>query len=243
MTQLDLEEARSLAGLFGELDRKRMLLLTLFDSPGSKWDKKEAMKKAPKSDRIATATLYRNVDELLAEGFLEEMKGYERRARGGATVVTYSLTLKGCLAGAIIARLLLEQKISPELRKRVEGIAETLDSAPGWPLFIEFLKWHKQRGIDLRRVSIDGAYFSSILWLALIEQPEDFIWKHLQPSVKTLGLDLVVTDKTVANLKRHYLNWMRSFGDSFLAEVTKRSLTQGAKNVATKVRKSERRKD
>jgi hypothetical protein len=241
MTQLDLEEARSLAGLFGELDRKRMLLLLLFERPGSRWDKKEEIKKLPKSDRIPTATLYRNVDELLAEGFLEEMKGYERRARGGATVVTYHLTLKGCLAGAIIARLLLEQKISPELRKRVEGMAELLDSAPGWPLFIEFLRWHKQRGIDLSRVNIDGAYFSSILWLALIEHPKDFIWKHLQPSVKTLGLDLVVTDKTVAALKRYYLDWMRSFGDSFLAEVTKRSLAHGTKNVATKIRKSRRR--
>jgi hypothetical protein len=223
-------------------DRKRMLLLTLFDRPGSKWDKNEVMKKAPKSDRIATATLYRNVDELLAEGFLEEMKGYERRSRGGSTVVTYRLTLKGYFAEAITGRLLLEEKISPQLRKRVQEIAETLDSTPGWPLFIEFLRWHKQRGIDLSHVSIDGAYFGSILWLALIEHPKEFIWEHLQPSVKTLGLDLVISDETIADLKRFYYDWMKSFGDSFLADVTKRSLTRATKNVATKVRKSERKK-
>jgi hypothetical protein len=242
MTQLDLKEARSLASLFGELDRKRMVLLILFDRPGSKWDKRQESEKLPKSDRISTATLYRSVDELLAEGFLEETKGHERRARGGATVVTYNLTLKGYFAEAITARLLLEERISAELRRRVEEIAKTLDSSPGWPLFIEFLRWHRKRGIDLSRVSIDGAYFGSILWLALIEHPKEFIWEHLQPSVKTLGLDLIVTDETVADLKRYYYDWMRSFGDRFLAEVTKKTLTQVGKSVATKLRKSERTK-
>jgi hypothetical protein len=127
MAQLNLEEARSLARIFGELDRKKMLLLLLFDEPGSKWDKKEEIEELPKPDGISTTTLYRNVDELKA-GFLEEMKGSERRGRSGTNVLTYRLTFKGYLAEAISAHvLLLEEKSSPQLKGKVERIIEDLD--------------------------------------------------------------------------------------------------------------------
>jgi hypothetical protein len=240
---LSLEEARSLAGLFGELDRKKMLLLLLFDKPGSKWDKKEEIKKLPKSDRISTATLYRNVDELKAGGFLEEVKGAERRGRSGTEVITYCLTFKGYLAEAINAHLLLlEGKTSSKLRERVEKIVEDLDSSAGWPLYIEFLNWNRRREIDLSRINVDGAYFTSMLWLALTEHPEA-IWERLQPSVKELGLESVLTKEEVAEFK-DYFGGIRSFSESLLAEMAKRrSIKSDAKEAVTRVRKSGRGKD
>jgi hypothetical protein len=239
---LSLEEARSLAGLFGELDRKKMLLLLLFDKPGSKWDKKEEIKKLPKSDRISTATLYRNVDEMKAGGFLEEVKGAERRGRSGTEVLTYCLTFKGYLAEAIIAHLLLlEQETSADLRKKIRKIVEDLDSSPGWPLYIEFLNYHRQRKIDLSPVNVDGAYFTSMLWLALTEHSEDAVWERLQPSIKKLGLDSLVTKEAVADFK-NYFSEIRSFSESFLAEMSKRSVKTGAKEAVPTVRRSGRNK-
>jgi hypothetical protein len=166
------------------------------------------------------------------------MKGHERRARGGATVPTYRLTLKGYLAEAIVAHLLLlEQGGSVDFRKRIRKIVEDLDSSPGWPLYIEFLNWHRQRRIDLSPVNVDGAYFTSMLWLALIEHSEDAVWQRLQPSIKKLGLDSLMTKEAVADFK-NYFGEIRSFSESFLAEMSKRSLKTGAKEAANRVRKS-----
>ncbi len=231
MASLDLKEAKSLADVFGELDRKKMLLLLLFDKAGSKWDKKKEIKELPKADRISTASLYRNVDELVGGGFLQVMKGSARRSRGGATVLTYHLTLKGYLAEAVNAQcLVLERRLSANLRKRVEKIVEDLKSSPGWPVYIEFLRWNRDRQIDLSRVNVDEAYFGSTLLLALLEHREDQIWKLIQPSAnktKELGLGLPeVTEKTVAELKNYHAG-IQSFVDNFIAEVSKRS--QGLK--------------
>jgi hypothetical protein len=243
MVEVSLEEARSLAGLFGELDRKKMLLLLLFDKPGSKWDKKDDLKKLAKPDRISTATLYRDVNELKAGGFLEEMKGSERRARSGTPVLTYRLTFKGCLAEAISAHLLLlEGEIPPQLKRRIAKIAKASDSSPGWPVFIEFLKYHRELRIDLSRANIDAAYFSSMLSLALRKYPEDMILKIVEPSLKELGIDLPAVKEIAAHLKNRY-DGLEAFGESFLAEVAERNLKPRATDVATKVLKLRRTKD
>jgi hypothetical protein len=111
---------------------------------------------------------------------------------------------------------------------------------------MDFLKWHRERRIDLPQTNVDAAYFGSVLWLALIEHPDGVIWEHLQPSVnkmKKLGLDFIdsIVDKeTIADVKNSY-DEMRSFGDCFLAELSNRRLKSETKDSLAKVGKSERR--
>jgi hypothetical protein len=238
---LSLEEARSLAGLFGELDRKKMLLLLLFDKPGSKWDKKEDIKKLPRPDRISTATLYRNVDELRAGGFLEEMKGSERRGRSGTTVHVYRLTFKGYLAEAISAHLLLlEGKASPQLGEEVERIAKGLESTPGWPVLIEFLKYHRDMKIDLSRVSVDPGYFGTMLSLALSTHSPEDISSIIEPSFKQLGIDFLPFKEMITQLQNRHAK-IKESGDNFIAKLARMKLESKEDDLATKVQKSRRK--
>jgi hypothetical protein len=239
---LSLEEARSLAGLFGELDRKKMLLLLLFDKPGSKWDRQDDVKKLPKSDRISTATLYRNVDELRDGGFLEEMKGSERRGRSGTTVQTYRLTFKGYIAEAISAHLLLlERKTSPQLGEEVERIAKGLESTPGWPVLVEFLKYHRDMEIDLSRVSIDSAYFATMLSLALSKHSPEDISSIVEPSFKQLGVDFLPIKAMITQVQKLHAE-MEESGDSFMAKLARMKLESKEDDLATKVGKSRKGK-
>ncbi len=237
MVRLDLEEARSLASVFGNLDRKRTVLLMLFEKPGSKWDAKTRMSGLPKSYRISTASLYRNVDELLAHGFLQVVKGSERRSRGGATVFSYELTLKGIFAAGINACVLfLDSKTPVSLEESVdtEKLVQNFESNPGWSFYIDFMKWHRDRRIDLSNVSVDMAYVGSTLTLAMLEHPENVTLERLQALAKRMrdfGLPVPeVTAKTVEDFQKS-ASLLQSVGGSFVPALLRRLRSKSAKEV------------
>jgi len=206
LTQLTLEEARYLAGVFGEVDWHTSVLLLLFQEPSSVWEILPRVEKFPKSYRVPQATIYRKVKGLYDASFLDLVD--TRRGRGGMPVSTYRLSLKGRIAAGIFTYVLFSDPKTPDGLKEntgAEKLVQILESSPGWALHISFLRWHRDRRIDLSEAKIDMAYFSSILALSLLEHPESVTeerMRELAEVVKKLGIVPQVEPKEIPALFR-----------------------------------------
>ena len=228
MVQLNLEEARSLARVFGEFDKKKAIILMFFVKPGSKWEVKNKITKLPKYYRVPESSLYRLVEELATRGFLQIVKGSARRGRGGMMVHDYELTMKGIVAAGInLYTLFLDSKIPVSLKEHLdeERLVQTLESNPSWPFYLEFLRWHSDRNIDLSQVKVDIGYVGSILSLVMLERPENITLERLQAlasSMKESGIQVPdVTVKTVDDL-RNSASLLKSIGGSFLLKLLRK---------------------
>lgn len=220
MVQLNVEEARSLARVFGEFDKKKAIILMFFVKPDSKWDVKNKIIKLPKFYRVPESSLYRLVEELVTQGFLQIVKGSARRGRGGMMVHDYELTMKGLVAAGInMYTLFLDSKIPASLKEHLdtERLVQNLESNSAWPFYIEFLRWHRDRNIDLIRANVDFGYVSSILLLAMLEHPERITVERLQAlasSMKEFDIHIPdVTNQTVDDI-RNLASLLKSIGSS-----------------------------
>jgi hypothetical protein len=175
MGRLDLTQARLLAEVFGKFDIRKIVILLLFFRPASKWYVNTRMSKFPKTYRTPESSLYKAVDQLVADGFLQLVPGSGRKGRGGMNVYDYSLTLKGILAAGVNTYVLyLDPKTPRILREALdtEEIAHSFESGPAWPFIIRLLAWHRDRKIDLSHTKLDMTYIGSTLALAVFEHPE-----------------------------------------------------------------------
>ena len=230
MIQLDLEEARSLARVFGKLDKKKVIILMFFVKPGTKWHVNNEIMKLPKFYRVPESSLYRLVDDMVAQGFLQTVKGSARRGRGGMMVHDYELTMKGIVAvGINMYALILDPKTPTNLKERLDtqSLAKNLESNTAWPFYIEFLRWHRDRNIDLSHVKVDFAYVGSVISLTMLEHPEQITLERLQAlagTMKELGIEVPdVTTKTVDDL-RNSATLLKSIGGSSLLALHRKNL-------------------
>jgi hypothetical protein len=208
MNKLDVGEAQSLARVFGERDVKETILLLLFQEPTSKWDARKRIEKWPKFYRIPESSLYKMVDQLVTDGFLQVVEGSGRRGRGGMVVHDYGLTIKGVFAAGINAYLLFSNPNSPRSLTHSIGakrLAQNFESNPNWSFIIDFLKWHKERKIDLSHSRVDFAYVGSTLALALLEHPETVTLERFQvlaERMRKFGIPVPeVSSKTVEDFR------------------------------------------
>jgi len=187
MAKLSMQEAKSLAKVFGEPDKQRMTLLLSFEKPRSQFDVLQRMKNLPKVFRVPRATLYRKVKGLYDEHFLdliEEKEFVKGNLRG--TVRYYRLTFKGYLAGFIYAYLfLIDSKTPSSLKEKVEfddfnKAAGVLESSPSWSFIVNFLRWHNKKNFDLSHAKIDIIYFALTLGLSMLEMPESISEEDLR---------------------------------------------------------------
>jgi hypothetical protein len=131
------------------------------------------MKEFPKTVRTPTSSLYRQVAELRKAHFLHVLG--ERRFERGALrwdVETYGLTYKGTLAAAIYGYVLYHEPAVPiSHRERYQESVERVESSPIWSSLVNWLRWHKEREIDLSRAKVDLAYFNLTNLLVMMEHP------------------------------------------------------------------------
>ena len=182
-----MEDARSLARVFGEPDRRKTAILLSFHKPRSQFDVLKETEHLPKAYRVPRATLYRKVKELYDAHFLdliEQREFVKGNLRG--TVRYYRLTFKGYLAGFIYAYLLfIDPKTPTSLKEKVElddfGKAlRILESSPSWSFVVSFLRWHKNKSFDLSFAKIDIIYFALTLGLSMLEMPESISEEDLR---------------------------------------------------------------
>lgn len=160
MSSLTLEEAKSLANVFGDLDNDQATILLLFDRPRNKHQAYVQSASFPRSFRIPMASIYRKVDDLCNLFFLElvDSRTYMKSDNLRGTGNYYQRTLKGLLAAYIYAYVLVLDKGTPrEVVERMElrDYIRVLESSKGATLFVDFLRWNKNRGSDLSRVKVD----------------------------------------------------------------------------------------
>jgi len=225
LTELSLSEARSLARVFGEIDRQKSILLLLFIKPDSRWGISLRVDKLPKSYRIPRASLYRKVDELYESSFLD-LLGTETGLTG-MTVSRYRLSLKGLLAGFIYAYVLFLDSGTPDGVKKNTGLDEligTFESMPGWKLYVSFLRWHKGRSIDLSQARIDAAYFTFTLILSMLERPKDVSEQdltRLSDHMKKFGLAPSQEPKDLVQLLEKAKMAFDEFGEWLVIPLTR----------------------
>jgi len=213
MAQLSIDEARNLAKVFGEMDYKRALLLILFYKPHSAYDIMVSMGELPKSARIPRASLYRIVDELEKAGYLTSNRRPQKN-RPNEMVNEYGLTLKGKLATWIYGYILLRDPKTPTgLIKRLkpQELVDGFESAPGWPLFLNSLKWHRDRGNDLSKVRFSIAEFMLSLLLSILEQPQqlnDSFIIEMVKNLKTIGIEVPPIEPN--KLRELLENWKKT---------------------------------
>jgi len=221
VAQLSVEEARSLSRVFGEIDRQKSVLLLLFHKPNSRWGIMPMIKKLPKTYRVPTASLYRKVNELYDSSFLKLLN--TERGRAGIAVSYYGLSLKGYLAACIYAYVLfLDAKTSASVKEQtgLDKLVKNLESTPGWSLFIDFLRWHKDRNIDLSNVKIDIAYFSLTLTLSMLDHPENVTEQdliRLSEHLKQFGLVPQKEPKEILQLLQSTKKSIQEVGENVLA--------------------------
>jgi hypothetical protein len=222
MAKLTLEEARNLVQVFGEVDPYKGVLLLLLTRTTSKWDLRPKMKMLPKNYRVPQATLYRRVNELSKNFFLDTV--YGKTGRAGMTVNSYRLSMKGILAAGIYAyALFLDAQIPTSVKEKsnVEQWIKTLESSlgPAWELYINFLRWHRERRIDLSEAKIDMAYFGTVVFLSMLDHPEnvteDRMRELAEPLIK-LGMALPANPKDVPALLENAKKALQELGGSFL---------------------------
>lgn len=160
MTKLTLEEAKSLATVFGDVDRRSLTLLSKFHKPRSKYDAMIELNHLPKPFRIPRASLYRKVDQLHESGFLR-IVDTETFVRGSLkeSVHRYGLSAKGTVAASIFSYILfLDSKTPSHERKESEKLIAGFESLPAWGTIIEALRWHKKMEFDLSHARINYMY-------------------------------------------------------------------------------------
>ena len=180
MVKVSLEEAASLVSVFGEFDRKTMALLILFGMQRSKYDALTKMSDLPKSFRLPRATLYRKVGALYESGFLqvaavrEFVKGNLREH-----VKEYSLSIKGILTVAVHVNYLKFQ--TPHVEKNeTNSILERFEELIGSSMVLDFLRWHRDRAIDLTNAKIDLDYFTITSMNAMLPPTLDITKSQLK---------------------------------------------------------------
>jgi hypothetical protein len=228
MSKLTLEEARSLAQVFGEVDPYRAVLLLLFVRTTSKWDLRPKMKMFPKSYRVPQATLYRRVNELSENFFLDLV--YAKKGRAGMAVNSYRLSMKGILAAGIYAyALFLDAQIPTSVKEKsnVEQWIRTLESSlgPAWDLYISFLRWHRERRVDLSKAKIDMAYFGTVMFLSMLDHPENVTEERMRELVEPLiklGMVAPVDPKDVPVLLENAKKTLQELGGSLLFTLLER---------------------
>jgi len=229
MARLSLEEASDLAKVFGEVNRRKTVALLLFDQPRSKYDAlTKRMKDFPKAYRISRATFYRKVDELLGSFFLQPVNKREfRKGSLRETVYYYRLSLKGFLAAYIYLYVLfLDSKTPDGLKESVEKELAKFESSPGWSFMIGFLKWHKDRNVDLSHAKLDVAYFSLTLLLSMLDTPKEVSEEDLRglsETVKKFGLAPPHEPKEIRDALQNLKLSVDEFDRTFLAEFLKKS--------------------
>jgi hypothetical protein len=236
--QLTLEETRTLVGLFGEIDRSKSLILMFLTHEGSKWDILSKIKQLPKRYRIPTATFYRKFDELRGSSFLEVVG--EKPGRAGLTVIKYGLSLKGYLAAAISAyEFFLDSRTPANLEEDIgaDRLIQLVESNPAWPLFVTYLRWHRDRGIDLSNVKLDMVYFGPTLAVAILDHPEELTVERLRKlaeGLDRLGISVPeITSKQVADLNSAS-NFLHGIGGRFFADLAKKEREYEAKKEEMK---------
>jgi hypothetical protein len=222
MATLTLEEARELAKTFGELDQYDAILLLFFVHTTNKWDLIDTVEKLPKSYRIPQATLYRRVKSLYGRHFLDLVSS--RTGRAGMAVESYRLSLKGLLACGIVAyETFLDPTIPATIKEKTqaEQLAQELESSagPGWALYLDLLKWHRERQIDLSKAKVDMLYFGFSLALSMFDHPEAVTTERMRdfsaPFLK-LGLPLKADPETWPALFKDAKKAMEGLGSSFI---------------------------
>ena len=180
------------------MDYKRSILLLLFyNKPRSKYEIALSMEKTPKSVRIPQASLYRIAKELEDLGYIKATATPRHQTtRPDETVNEYQLTLKGNLAARIYTYiLLLDPKTPSSLMEKLkpEELIKRLEAGPDWALFINFLRWHRERRDDLSRVKLGAAEYYFTLLLSVLQEPEsltDSAVNSMLEQSKQLGLNL-----------------------------------------------------
>jgi hypothetical protein len=229
MAEITLEEARELAKTFGELDQYDTVLLLLFTHTTSKWDLLDIVKKLPKSYRIPQATLYRRVNALRGRSFLDVISS--KTGRAGMIVNSYRLSLKGLLAAGISAyATFLDPAIPITLKEKTQAAhwAQVMESAlgPAWALYIDFLKWHRERCFDLSNAKIDMAYFGAVLFLSMLDHPETVTEERMQELSKPLmklGLAPSFDPDTVPARLKEAKTALQNLGSGFLFRLLERT--------------------
>lgn len=175
MGDLTFDEARFLGEVFGRLDLKALLLLTRFETPSTKYDAMKVLKELKTSGiSFPQSSLYRKVDELHEADFLEIVDKKEFvRGTLEKPMNLYRLSLKGSLACTIQRYAFF---LDPEVRLKAKRIAteyaKQLESTSGFPLLIAFLRWHRERRIDLSHARIDSLYLLFTTLMAMRDHPE-----------------------------------------------------------------------
>jgi len=175
MARISLGEANSLASVFGELDLRMATLLLQFREPRSKYDALLNMQQVPKDLRIPRASLYRRVEEFRENGFLhvEETRTF---AKGTLRmpINVYGLSVKGLIAADIYSYVrFLSSTTESKGSRTADHQVKRLERSQEWRFIISFLKWHRERGIDLSRARIDFMYVYVIGLLSLYERPDE----------------------------------------------------------------------
>ena len=174
MTRISVAEASSLASVFGELDERMAALLLQFREPQSKYDVLLRMQCLSKRLRMSRASLYRKVEELYEAGFLVvETKREFAKGTLRMPINVYGLSVKGVIAADIYSCVLSPSSQAAPKGKSGLGSGGKSEKSYGWPFIASFLKWHRERGIDLSKARIDFMYVYVTGLLSLYERPEE----------------------------------------------------------------------
>lgn len=189
MRRLTLEEAKSLASVFGELDDVESGILLVFNKARNKHVAYLESQKFPKKLRVPMASLYRKVDKLCSLYFLEVVK-QEKFVRGNlrATVNYYQRTLKGLLAAYIYgyARLLRTKPADDIEELEIKSAIEAIEASQIGDLFTAFLRWHKNRGNDLSRIKFEMKDLVLDCIRYFLDNPEQLSEAYIAQGIKKL---------------------------------------------------------
>jgi hypothetical protein len=240
MAKLTLNEARNLCRVFGEADPYRAVLLLLFMQTTSKWDLRRKMRMFPKNYRVPQATLYRRVNELSENFYLDMIS--TKRGRAGGPVNYYRLSLKGLLAAGIYGyALFLDSDIPISVREKakVERWIRIFESSlgPAYDLYISFLRWHRERNVDLSKARVDMPYFSATMLLSMLDHPEIITEKQFRELAEPLiKLGIVPRDKIreVPVFVQNARNALQALGGSSLFTLLERTKRLDSRSATIK---------
>jgi len=196
MDHLTYEQALSIARVFGEPTKEKTIVLWLFREAAIPYEATKRMKSLSKKDRVADATIYRQVKRLSREYFLDATKKRTMKLKESADINEYQLSYpKGIIALTIFAYVLyLSADTSADLKRKLglADLAEIVNShSPIWRGFLFFLQWHRDTGIDLSHARIEPLYYSFTFMLALLNRLEEISedeFKGVSQFMEELGL-------------------------------------------------------
>jgi hypothetical protein len=194
LAHLTYSQALQIAKVFGEPTKEKTIVLWLFREPAIPYLARERIKTLPKKDRVADATIYRQVKKLSREYFLDATKKRTMILKEPADVSEYQLSFpKGVIALTILAYVLyLSPDASTDLKKKL-GLADFAEivNSPFWRPFLFFLQWHRDTGIDLSHARIEPLYYNFTFMLAMLNRLEEISeneFNALSQFMETLGL-------------------------------------------------------